>query len=212
MNEVDLSRFIPAQRAAMTAGALTYEDYCRMALGDFKVMANIYNAVEFTAEEAKAIEALSGPLAIYAIVGEGCSDVIASLPIIARIAERNRAIALHILNRSDHRDVANVYRDAEGNSRIPTYVLFGAQDREIGVLIERTAAITERVSDYRAEVYHEVAARFPGISTEELPADFVADRLEKTVAWRRGMLKDEQAEIVRWVVDAAENADRRITA
>jgi hypothetical protein len=195
-----------AQRAEMEAGALSYDDYVEVAKVDEHFLRENYRAVDFTPDETMAIDALDGPLTLFAIVEERCSDVIANLPIVARIAERNPALALHILYRPDHRDIANAYAGPSRRSLIPTYILFDGRCHELGVLIERPAVITVLTQDFAAITRAEIAKRFPGMPPEQLPADFVAERLGQAMALRNAGRGLERAEIVRWLLDSAARA------
>jgi len=198
------SRLTPDQISGAVAAAQSYADYAAdMPLNRDALNAN-YDAVALTSEDLAAIGTIRQPLRLFAIVEEWCPDVIANLPIFARISEANPAVSLHVLYRPDHRPIADAYPGPVTNrSHIPTYVLFDAQDRELGVLIERPAAITEIVKPFAEGVQAEIASRFPGVDRADLPPEFLASITARALELRDEHRDLERAGVVEWLVASA---------
>jgi len=195
------SRLTSDQISAAVTAAQSYGDYAaNIPLNRDALNAN-YDAVALTSEDLAAIDTIRRPLRLFAIVEEWCPDVIANLPIFARISEANPAVSLHILYRPDHRPIADAYPGPVTNrSHIPTYVLFDAQDRELGVLIERPAAITEIVKPFAENVQAEIASRFPGVERADLPSEFLAGVTAAALDLRNEHRDLERAGVVEWLV------------
>jgi hypothetical protein len=119
-----------------------------------------HEAVAFDADDRAVIEALPQRIEILAIVEDWCPDVVANLPIVARLAEASERVGLHVLVRGPETgDVADAYPH-EGRSHIPTYVVFDAAGAELGVIVERTP-----------EIHREVVALLQGFFAEHPELD-----------------------------------------
>lgn len=95
--------------------------------------------------DRELLAGITRPVDVLAIVEDWCPDVVATLPVLARVAEETPSVALHVLVRDEaHRDIADAYPH-EGRSHIPTYVLSDREGTELGVIIERTPAVHEHV-------------------------------------------------------------------
>ncbi|MCU1394828.1 MAG: hypothetical protein JWM34_3256 [Ilumatobacteraceae bacterium] len=103
-----------------------------------------YKAAALDADELSALDGLE-QLIVLALVEDGCSDVIANLPIMARIADDTGMLRLHVLSRDSNRYIADHYAQG-GHSHIPTYVFLSQTGQDRGVLIERTDAVHEAVA------------------------------------------------------------------
>lgn len=118
-----------------------------------------------------------GPVDVLAIVEDWCPDVVATLPVVHRIAEAGDRFRLHVLVRGpETSDVADAYPH-EGRSHIPTYVVLDDAGRELGVLVERTPEIGEAVGgllDTFLDEHPEVErATFPATLTGEARAELL---------------------------------------
>lgn len=202
-----LERPTPYQFAAAIACGQTYECYVAEIRRNGDKLRRNYEAFTLTPPERSAIARINKPLRLLAIVEEWCPDVITTLPVMARIAEANPAIQLHILYRPDHDKLANAFLEPVSNrSHIPTYVLIDENGREVAVLIERTPAITAIIGPVAERIRAELAQRSTGVQHDEVPAD-QPDRLTvETQALRKANLDLERASIVEWFVEAAASA------
>lgn len=133
---------------------------------------------------------------VLAIVEDWCPDVVANLPILARIAEDTGKIRLHVLVRDDRtRDVADAY-PFEGRSHIPTYVISDPAGVELGVIVERTAPIQEHVEAFLAAFFTAHPdldrATFPASISDEVKAEL----LEASLRLRRELRDLERSSFI----------------
>ena len=187
------------QLADAVARAHTYAQYDAGMPTNRDLMRENHSAAEFEAAERQAITALKGPVTVLAIVEDWCPDVIANLPIFARIEEVNPSIILRVLFRPEHEALANAYPGAGDRSHIPTYVVFSRIGEELGVLIERPAAITDKIRDYGAAAIAEKARLFPGMPREQYPAEWARRRTQESHEFRNQFRDLERREIVSWL-------------
>lgn len=147
-------------------------------------------------DDRAAIAGIAGPIDVLAIVEDWCPDVVANLPIVARLAEATDQLRLHVLIRDDAtRDVADAY-PYEGRSHIPTYVFSDAAGVELGVIVERTAPIQERVDVFLAQFF----SAHPELDRSTFPsgiADAVkAELTESALQLRRDLRELERKSLI----------------
>lgn len=203
MTETTTARIAPAQLADAVARSQSYAEYDAVIPSSGEALRRNFAEVTFTPAEVQAIEAIPGRFTLLAIVEDWCPDVIANLPMLARVEELNPNISLRVLDRPDHQALANAYPGPSGRSHIPTYVLFDSQGGERGVLVERPEAITREIRVYGEAAKAEIAERFPGVAREDLPADFVEVRTREAHEMRRKLRDAERADVVAWLLQAA---------
>ncbi len=85
-----------------------------------------------------------GPLQILALVEDWCPDVLAALPVMAKLADAlgEDTLKLRVLLRDQNLDIADAYLQDGAYRAIPVLIFFDAQMRELGHFIERPAAVT----------------------------------------------------------------------
>jgi thiol-disulfide isomerase/thioredoxin len=155
-----------------------------------------YLATALDDHDRAALSQIEDHVEVLAIVEDWCPDVVANLPILARIAQDTGKIRLHVLVRDDRtRDVADAY-PFEGRSHIPTYVFIDPAGVELGVIVERTAPIQEHVEALLASFFTAHAdvdrATFPaGISD-----DVKAELLEASLRLRRELRDLERTSFI----------------
>jgi hypothetical protein len=146
-----------------------------------------YAAADPSAAEVDRLVGLapSGGLVAVAIVEHWCPDVVASLPFVQKLAERAGPSELRlavVVRDASSADLAAAYAPA-GVSRIPTYVLVTADGRELGVLVERTAAAQAVVDALQAEFAAEhglaTGEGFFASLDDDLRAQYVARARER---------------------------------
>lgn len=108
--------------------------------------------IRFTGAEAAALPELVAPIDVLALVDGGCSDVIATLPIMAEIAAQSPGLRLSILLRTAaNGDLTARYARSDG-SRIPTYVFVADTGDELGTVVERAADMDAHLARFLADV------------------------------------------------------------
>jgi hypothetical protein len=137
-----------ARRQQAFADAITFENFVRTSRNFTAEFAENYAATKLDAADLQVLQLIQEPIDVIAIVEDWCPDVVANLPILARIADDTGKIRLHVLLRNDaSRDVADAY-PYEGRSHIPTYVFSDRSGAELGVIVERTKPVRARVQVY----------------------------------------------------------------
>lgn len=193
-----------------------YVEWCQE--GDWshhaELMRRFHEQIAFNEAERAAIERIAGTYLLLALVDAGCPDVVANLPIMARIAELNPRIRLRIVHRPDHWDIAYAIADAyprpAGDYRgadprgsfVPTYVLFDEVDNDLAVLIERPDEVSKFSVPRRAAAHREFVERYPGVAISDIPRDYMQGFLRETIEWRWGLIDLERAGVVEWLVNA----------
>ena len=103
-----------------------------------------YAAYELTETDMRQIETWKGVTDVVVLAHDWCGDVVANLPLFAKIEAQTGKLKLHILPKDpDNRDIGQLYPHEDGDVHIPLYVFFDAKGKELGHLIERTPELTE---------------------------------------------------------------------
>lgn len=170
-----------------------------------------YDAFALTGRDLEPLLGRRVPVDVLAIVEEWCPDVLATLPLFARIADSTDRLRLHILIRTPQlREIAERYPAWDGRSHVPTYV-FAEGQRELGVLIDRAEAVTNILDGWIDNLVagHRTATRQTWRS--DLPADEVADALQTFQERRIAIIGVEKAAVLEAVreIIAAPAPDRR---
>lgn len=120
-------------------------------------------------------------LDVVVIAADWCGDVIANLPILARIAEESGKLNLRVFERDANPDLMAEYMNGPYQS-IPVFAFFDAGFREVGRWIERPKSLTELRARLRSEMY-EKNPEFgsPDEPPDQLPED-VRARLNQAMA------------------------------
>lgn len=138
----------PERRMEAISTAMTFDAFVASSAQYGERMRHCYGAAVLDANDGDVLARLPEPVDVLVLVEDGCSDVVASLPVIARIADETPAVRLHVLIRDDaSRDIADTYLK-EGHSRIPTFIFGTDRGEETGHIIERTPPIEERVEGF----------------------------------------------------------------
>ena len=123
------------------AAGLDYDQYLRTGTDEQRRRwKQVYDAVKLTPAQIDIARSFTRQMKLLSISGIWCGDCVQQLPLIQRICEANPAkLSLRILDRDEHRDLAELVRINAGD-RVPM-VLFLAEDHEIcAVFGDRTLA------------------------------------------------------------------------
>jgi hypothetical protein len=185
-----------ARRQQAFRQSITFEEFVSAADNFTDEFRANYLAATLDDRDRAALAGIEDSVDVLAIVEDWCPDVVANLPILARIANDTKKIRLHVLVRDDQtRDVADSYPH-EGRSHIPTYVLSDPAGAELGVIVERTAAIQELVDRFLESFFtaHPELDRatFPAGITDELKSELT----ESTLRLRRELRDLERSSLI----------------
>src|SRR5215217_5730815 len=133
------------------AGAMTPEQYIAQMRENRELFEANLAAARFTAEERAPFEALPRPLTVLVLTEDWCGDSNANLPMVVALARQTGKLDLRILTREGNEDIADRYQLADGRNHIPTYIVLDEELGEIGHFIERPAALTEKLGEFRRD-------------------------------------------------------------
>lgn len=121
------------------AAALPYDHYVRTGSDEHqRRWQQVYTAANLTEAQKQLVAGFVRDMKVLILSGVWCGDCIQQCPLLQRIAEANPArIELHLIDRDQHRDLAEKLRINAGD-RVPV-ALFLAEDHELcSVLGDRT--------------------------------------------------------------------------
>jgi len=126
--------------------ALTWNQFLEtMKVNRAAIEAN-YAGFELNASDKAFLNGLPGVTDVLVLAHDWCGDVVANLPLFAKIEAETGKLRLHIIPKDpDNVDIGKLYPHPDGDVHIPIYIFFDSQGREKGHLIERTTAMTDQV-------------------------------------------------------------------
>ena len=133
------------------AGGMTYDEFkASMTRNRDKVEANEAR-VRIPTDDLAALKA-ARPLHVVALGADWCGDVIANLPVLARMARDGGKLDLRLFERDANDDLMSQYLNQGKYKSIPVWAFFDEGWNEVGVFIERPDAVTEMRARLQAEL------------------------------------------------------------
>ena len=133
--------------------------------------------------------ALPAPLDVLVLAEDWCGDVIANLPVLAKLAAESGKLRPRIFLRDQNDDLMSQYlKDGQFKS-IPVFVPFDTQLKELGRFIERPEAFNRLRAERRQALY----AAHPEIGDPATPVDSLTDEQRQA---RQTLLAQLEAELV----------------
>jgi hypothetical protein len=177
------------------ARGLTYVDYIGgIETNQEEFVANYQEIVlrpedqQFFAEVPRLLES---QIKVLALAEDWCPDVVANLPVMARIAGSIPGAELRVFPRDENLDIMDQYLLRGQFRSVPTFVFFDQDFRELGRWIERPAAANQ----LREEMTRELTAQ--GMPEAELRVE----RGKRLRAAYPAQLRQETIREVREVLD-----------
>lgn len=180
------------------ARGLTYDEYkARMTRNLDRLEAN-ERTVSIDPGDLAAFRRLLEPLDVLVLAEDWCGDVIANLPVLARLAAESGKLSLRIFPRDENDDLMTLYLNQGRYKSIPVFVFFDGEFREIGRFVERPDSVIE----LRARRRREVFASDPAFGAPDQPIDQLPEetrlRLQEALArMREETVPFANAEVVR---------------
>ena len=196
-----MSNRIPPHRLDRAfSTAMSWPDFLeRMKVNRSTIEAN-FQAHKVHPSELQAFTHPLRPLKVLALVHDWCGDVVANLPIFARL-EQAGLLSLAILEKNpDNTDLGLLYPHRSGEVHIPIYIVFNAEGHELGHFIERSPAMDERLDQWVGDFW----SKRPGHperakSFGELGETTRAELLEWLNQQRQTVRTEERQEILGWL-------------
>jgi len=152
---------------------MTYDEFkARMTRNRERLEAN-EQAVQLTPEDLEPFRRLPRPLEVLVLAEDWCGDVVANLPILARLARESGKLNLRIFLRDQNLDIMDQYLNRGVFRSIPVFVFFDERMNEIGRFIERPDSVTELRERRRREIY----AQHPEFGSPDAPPHDLPDEM-----------------------------------
>ena len=145
--------------------------------------------VELGKEDLAAFRALPRPVKVVVLAEDWCGDVIANLPVLARLAKESGKLDVRIFLRDQNDDIMQRYLNKGQFKSIPVFVFFDDGFRELGHWIERPASVTE----VRAKRRKEIFAAHPEFGSPDAPVDQLAEDVRVRLQAELAKMRDETA-------------------
>lgn len=158
------------------AQALTYEAYkARMERNRDRFEENERTNV-IRPEDVAHFAALP-PLRAVVLTEDWCSDAVATLPLLAELAERSGTIDLRVLYRDQNLDLMDAHLKRGQFRSIPTVIFYDGEWNDVGAWLEKPKVIDEMRARLREAIYaSDPAYGSPDTPSTQLP-DPVRERL-----------------------------------
>ena len=177
---------------------LTYDAYKEQMTRNRDRLEQNEHSVELSKQDLAAFRELPRPVKVVVLAEDWCGDVIANLPVLARLATDSGKLDVRIFLRDQNDDIMQRYLNKGQFKSIPVFVFFDQDFRELGHWIERPASVTE----VRAKRRKEIFAAHPEFGSPDAPVDQLAEdvrvRLQAELAkMREDTAKFANGEVVR---------------
>lgn len=167
---------------------ISFQQFVEQAQVNQDLMRSNYDAYEITDGELSFLDSLTEPLDVIVLAHDWCGDVASNLPLMAKIEQMTGKLKLHILIRDpDNRDIAHAYPAADGKHRLPTYIFFNSQGKQLGTFIERPEEITQLIPGWREQFWQ----KHPEWNWDGQKVDVIGE--EGVKAWYAYLLSQRQS-------------------
>ena len=150
---------------------LTYDAYKAQMTRNRDRLEENEQRVALSKEDLAAFGALPRPVKVLVLAEDWCGDVIASLPVLGRLAKDSGKLDVRIFLRDQNDDIMQGYLNKGQFKSIPVFVFLDEDFRELGHWIERPASVTE----VRAKRRKEIFAAHPEFGSPDAPVDQLAE-------------------------------------
>src|SRR5919198_2749165 len=128
---------------ARFAKGLTYDGFKDQMTRNRERLEENEKRVRFRPDDLAAFKALPRRLPVVVLAEDWCGDVIANLPVLARLAKESGKLDVRIFLRDQNDDLMSRYLNQGKFKSIPVFVFLDEDFRELGHWIERPASVTE---------------------------------------------------------------------
>jgi len=132
----------------------SYEEWKAAMTRNQEQLATQEKAIEIKPEEVAAIKNLAKPVKVLAIGEDWCGDVIANLPILAKVAEVTGKLDVKVILRDTEpgKTVMQDYLNKGEFLSIPVFVFLDDDFNEIGNFKERPDSVTDMRAKQREDI------------------------------------------------------------
>ncbi len=138
---------------ARFAQGMTYDDFKAQMTRNRERVEENERRVDISPNDLAAFRGLPKPIHTLVLAEDWCGDVIANLPVLARLAQESGKLDVRVFLRDQNDDIMQGYLNQGQYKSIPVFVFFDGDFREIGHWIERPASVTALRAKRRAEIF-----------------------------------------------------------
>jgi hypothetical protein len=146
---------------------ISYEAFKAALTRNRERFAENESRVVLDSETLRVFRSLPRVLRVLVLAEEWCGDVVANLPVLARIAKDMPTLDVRIFYRDQNLDLMERWLNEGKYQSIPVFVFFDEDFRELGHWIERPASVTARRAAERARIF----AAHPEFGSPDAPVD-----------------------------------------
>jgi hypothetical protein len=194
---------MPVSRERFDSG-MTYEQWVDSMTQNKERFLKIYETAQISAKDIAAFKALPAPINVLVLGEDWCGDVIANLPILAKLAHAvGGKLNLRIFKRDSNLDLMDQYLYQGKFRSIPTVVFFDDKMNEIGGWWERPQMARNEMDEARRRF----AAEHADLPDVNKPAPEMSDATRQLYMATFAKLRADNA--ARWtqaVVDEVRQA------
>ena len=166
---------------------LTYDAYKGQMTRNRDRLEENERRVQLGTEDVAAFRGLPRSLHVLVLAEDWCGDVIANLPVLARLARESGRLNVRIFLRDQNDDIMQRYLNKGQFKSIPVFVFFDQDFGELGHWIERPQSVT----DLRAKRRSEVFAANPEFGSPDAPVDLLREDVRARLAAELQKMREE---------------------
>ncbi len=190
------------------ADGLTYDEYKAQMTRNRERFDETERTVELTPSDIAYFKQLEQPVSVLVIAEDWCGDVINNLPVLGRLAEDSGKLDIRVFLRDQNLDIMDQYLKNGEFRSIPVFVVFDQHFNEVGHFIERPAAVTQRMTEFRTELFttDPLLSKYePSISISELPDDVRQHYANANTRFRAEVRSFADREVIREIRELVSN-------
>lgn len=167
---------------------MTYDQFVVAMTKNQERLRQTEDATKIDAADVEYFRRLPEPLDVLVLAEDWCGDVIANLPVLAKLATASEKLRPRIFLRDQNDDLMDQFLKEGKYKSIPVFVPFDAQMRELGRFIERPAEFNSLRARRREDLY----AAHPEMGNPATPVDQLTDDQRQA---RQTLLAQLEAEL-----------------
>jgi len=177
---------------------MTYDDFKAQMTRNRERVEENERRVDISPNDLAAFRGLPKPIHTLVLAEDWCGDVIANLPVLARLARESGKLDVRVFLRDQNDDIMQGYLNQGQYKSIPVFVFFDGDFREIGHWIERPASVTALRAKRRAEIFR----AHPEFGAPDAPVDQLPEDVRARLSTELQKVRDEttpfaNAEVIR---------------
>src|SRR5439155_2273224 len=132
---------------------MTYDDFKAQMTRNRERVEENERRVDISPNDLADFRGLPNPIHTLVLAEDWCGDVIANLPVLARLARESGKLDVRVFLRDQNDDIMQGYLNQGQYKSIPVFVFFDGDFREIGHWIERPVSVNALRAKRLAEIF-----------------------------------------------------------